>query len=72
MIRLDGDDGRQVSTVVGVSRSAIASLEGGTVANDTRMALRTQGRSAVEAIIRRGEEPPARIVCSTQGCQAEN
>ncbi len=35
----------------------MASLERGTTANDTRMALRTQGRSAVEALVRGGEDP---------------
>lgn len=72
LVRLQADDGREASTVVDVSRTAMTSLERGTVANETRMALRTQGRSALEALVRSGEEPPARIVCSTQGCRAEN
>jgi hypothetical protein len=72
VVRLEADDGRQASTVVDVSRTAMASLERGTVANDTRMALRTQVRSAVKALVRGGEDPSARIVCSTQGCRAEN
>jgi hypothetical protein len=72
LVRLEADDGREASTVVDVSGTAMASLERGTVANDTRMALRTQGRSALEALVRSGEEPPARIVCSTEGCRAEN
>jgi hypothetical protein len=72
VVRLEADDGRQASTVVDVSRTAIASLEKGTVATDTRMALRTQGRSAVEDIVRRGGDPSARILCSTDGCQPEN
>jgi hypothetical protein len=71
VVRLQADDGREASTVVDVSRTAMAALEHGTVANDTRMALRTQGRSAVEALARAREEPAARIVCSTEGCRAE-
>jgi hypothetical protein len=43
VVRLEADDGRQASTIVDVSRTAMASLEGGTVAIDTRMVLRTQG-----------------------------
>ena len=72
VVRLEAEDGRQASTVVDVSRTAMAGLERGTVANDTRMALRTQGRSAVEALVRAGQKPSARIVCSTEGCRAEN
>jgi hypothetical protein len=71
IVRLEADDGRETSTVVDVARTAMAALEHGTVANDTRMALRTQGRSAVEAIVRAREEPAARIVCSIEGCRAE-
>jgi hypothetical protein len=69
-VRLVADDGREASTIVDVSRMAMDSLEFGSVADDTRMALRTQGRAVVENAVRRGEEPPARIVCSTQGCRA--
>jgi hypothetical protein len=58
-LRLEADDGRQASTVVDVSRTAMTGLERGQVASDTRMALRTQGRSALEALFRSGEEPPA-------------
>jgi hypothetical protein len=51
-------------------------LETGTVAHETRAALRTQGRSAVESAVKslgRGDEdPPARIVCSTDGCRADS
>jgi len=72
VVRLEADDGRQASTVVDVSRTAMASVERGTVATDTRMALRTQGRSAVEALVRGGDDPSARILCSMQGCRAEN
>ena len=71
-VRLTAEDGREASTIVDVSRTAIASLESGSVADDTRMALRTQGRTAVEKLVRRGEEPPARIICSTEGCRAES
>jgi hypothetical protein len=71
VVRLEADDGQEASTVVDVSRTAMAALGHGTVANETRMALRTQGRSAVEALARRREEPAVRILCSTDGCRAE-
>jgi hypothetical protein len=45
-------------------------LERGEVADVTRQALRTQGRSPVEAAVKRGEDPPARIVCTPTGCKA--
>lgn len=32
------------------------------VADATRLALKTQGRSPVEAAVKRGADPPARIV----------
>jgi hypothetical protein len=70
-VRLEAEDGRQASTIVDVSRTAMDTLEFGSVADDTRMALRTQGRTAVENVVRRGDEPPARITCSTEGCRAE-
>jgi hypothetical protein len=72
VVRLEAEDGRQASTVVEVARTAMAGLESGTVATDTRMALRTQGRSAVEDIVRRGGDPSARILCSPEGCRAED
>jgi hypothetical protein len=71
-VRLEAEDGRQASTIVDVSRTAMDSLESGPVADDTRMALRTQGRTPVENVVRRGGEPPARIICSTEGCRAES
>ncbi len=43
MVRLEADDGREASTVVDVSRTAIAALEHGTVASETRMAPRNAG-----------------------------
>jgi hypothetical protein len=70
-VRLTAEDGRQATTVVDVSGRAMAILETGTVADETRMALRTQGRAAVENVVRRGKEPPARIICGTEGCRAE-
>jgi hypothetical protein len=70
-VRLEAEDGRQASTIVDVSRTAMDTLEFGSVADDTRMALRTQGRAAVENVVGRGDEPPARITCSTEGCRAE-
>jgi len=63
-------DGREVWTRVDVTREALKRLEGGVVADATRQALRTQGRSPVEAAVKRGEEPPARIVCTPTGCKA--
>jgi hypothetical protein len=44
-------------------------LENGAVADDTRLALRTQGRSPVEAAVKRGNDPPEHIVW-TPGCKA--
>ena len=69
-IRSTSRDGREVRTRLDVSRDAIAKLENGVVADDTRLALRTQGRSPVEAAVKRGEDPPARIVCTPTGCKA--
>lgn len=63
-------DGRDAWTLVDVYLAVIKELENGSVANDTRLALKTQGRSAVEAVIKRGDDPPARIVCSASGCKA--
>jgi len=37
-------------------------VENGVVANETRLALRTQGRSPVGAAAKRGEDPPAGII----------
>jgi hypothetical protein len=71
-VRVEAEDGRRASTIVDVSRTAMDTLEFGPVADDTRMALRTQGPAAVENAVRRGDEPPARIVCSTEGCRAES
>jgi hypothetical protein len=69
-IRCTSRDGREVQTRVDVSRDAIAKLEKGVVADDTRLALRTQGRSPVETAVKRGEDPPPRIVCTPTGCKA--
>lgn len=74
-VRLTAEDGREAWTVVDVSGTAMAILDTGAVAHETRAALRTQGRSAVEGAVKslgRGDEnPPTRIVCSTDGCRAE-
>jgi hypothetical protein len=76
LVRLTAENGREAWTVVDVSGTAMAVLESGTVAHETRAALRTQGRSAVESAVKslgRGDDnPPARIVCSTEGCRAES
>jgi hypothetical protein len=68
-IRSTFRDGRDVWTTVDVSLAAMGQLENGSVADDTRLALRTQGRSAVEAAVKRGEDPPERIICSASGCK---
>jgi hypothetical protein len=69
-IRSTAPDGREVWTRVDVSLAAMNQLVNGPVADETRLALRTQGRSPVEAAVKRGDEPPARIVCSAFGCKA--
>jgi hypothetical protein len=69
-VRSSAPDGREVWTSVDVFRAAMSQLEDGSVAADTRLALRTQGRSPVEAAVKRGAGPPARIICSASGCQA--
>jgi|SRR6187401_1440603 hypothetical protein len=69
-VRSTGSDGREVSTRVDVSRDAMERLEQGSVADETRQALRTQGRSPVETAVKRGDDPPARIVCTPTGCRA--
>jgi hypothetical protein len=69
-VRSSTRDGRETTTVVEVFVAAMNQLAKGEVAQDTRLALRTQGRSPVEALVKRGDDPPARIVCSASGCQA--
>jgi hypothetical protein len=71
-IRSTSHDGSEVRTTVDVSRAAIERLEDGLVAEDTRLALRTQGRSPVESAVKKGDEPPARIVCTPRGCKARD
>jgi hypothetical protein len=67
-VRSTSPDGKEVWTRVDVFRAAINQLEKGSVAGETRLALRTQGRSPVEAAVKRGDDPPERIVCSASGC----
>jgi hypothetical protein len=69
-VRSTTTEGREVWTRVDVTRDAMKRLESGEVADATRQALRTQGRSPVEATVKRGEDPPARIVCTPTGCKA--
>ena len=69
-VRCTDRDGREVATIVEVELAAMEQLEKGTVAKDTRIALATQGRGPVEVVVKRGDNPPARIVCSASGCQA--
>jgi hypothetical protein len=70
-IRSTAPDGREVWTTVDVTRAAMERLENGLVADDTRLTLRTQGRSPVEAAVKRGDHPPARIVCTPSGCKVQ-
>ena len=53
-----------------ISRAAMDRVENGLVADDTRLALKTQGRSPVEAAVKRGGHPPARTLCMLSGCKA--
>jgi hypothetical protein len=69
-VRSEAPDGREFRTTIDVSRAAIDQLEHGSVATDTRQALRTQGPSCVEAAVKRNLEPPARILCTASGCKA--
>ena len=71
-IRSTAQDGSEVETTVDVSRAAIERLRDGAVADDTRLALRTGGRSPVEAAVKRGDDPPARITCTPTGCKARS
>ena len=72
-VRLVAEDGREASTIVDVSRTAMDTLEFGSVADDTRMARRrTQGRAVVEKVVRKGHDPPARIICTPEGCRSES
>ena len=68
-VRSSTRDGREATTVVEVFLAAMNQLAKGEVAQDTRLALRTQGRSPVETVVKRGDDPPGRIVCSASGCQ---
>jgi hypothetical protein len=47
-VRLEAEDGRQASTIVDVSRTAMDTLEFGSVADETRMALRNAGAGGRE------------------------
>jgi hypothetical protein len=69
-VRSTALDGHELWTQVEVSHIAIEQLEAGEVADETRLALRTQGRSIVEAAVKRGDDPPAHIVCTPRGCEA--
>jgi hypothetical protein len=69
-VRSQARDGQEASTIVDVYLAAMNQLAKGSVATETRQALRTQGRGPVEAIVKSGADPPARIVCSASGCTA--
>ena len=70
-VRSTARDGRETFTIVDVYLAAMSQLAKGVVAQDTRLALRTQGRGPVEFVVKRGGDPPARIVCSASGCRAQ-
>jgi hypothetical protein len=69
-VRCSARDGRETATIVEVELAVMSQLDKGSVAKDTRVALATQGRGPLEVVVRRGDDPPARIVCSASGCQA--
>jgi hypothetical protein len=69
-VRCSTRDGRETATIVEVELAVMSRLAKGSVSNDTRLALRTQGRGPVEAFVKRGDDPPTRILCSASGCQA--
>ena len=68
-VRCSARDGRETVTIVEVELAVMSRLAKGSVAKDTRAALTTQGRGPVETFVKRGDDPPARIVCSVSGCQ---
>jgi hypothetical protein len=59
--QVDAADGREAWPRVDVSREAMNRLENGAVADDTRLAVRTQGRSPVEAAVKRRGDPPPQV-----------
>lgn len=70
-VRLERGD-EKAEVVVDVTRTATTVLDaGGWVAGETRRALGTRGKSAVRDALAEGGDPPAWIVCSTEGCHAE-
>ena len=70
-VRSTSSHGDEVWTRVDVSLEAMNQLQKGSVADETRQALRTQGRAPVEAAVKTGDAPPARIVCSAAGCDSD-
>lgn len=60
-----GDQAKRV--LVEITGTALASSEG-SLPEDTRVAIETQGQSEVTKILE-FEEPPRVIVCSTTGCR---
>lgn len=66
------DDGNARRVLVEVTGSALAISErGGPLPEETREAIRTEGRSEVEKVLAHND-PPRVIVCGTTGCHAEN
>ena len=70
-VRCSARDGRETSTIVEIELAVMSQLAEGSVAKGTRLALATQGRAPVEVVVKRGDDPPARIVCSASGCQEQ-
>jgi hypothetical protein len=69
-VRSTARGGGEVATIVEVELAVMGQLAKGSVAKETRLALVTQGRGPVEEVVKRGDDPPARIVCSVSGCES--
>ena len=65
----DGQNARRVLVEVSGQAHAISEA-GGALPDDTREAIRTEGRSAVEEVLDL-DDPPRFIECGTFGCHAE-
>jgi hypothetical protein len=69
-VRSTREPGQEVWTRVDVVADVMERLATGSVADETRQSLSTQGRRAVEIIVKAGGDPPELIVCSASGCEA--
>ncbi len=66
------DNGNARRVLIDVTRTAHAISAGeGPLPDDTRLAIRTEGRSEVEKVLAY-TEPPTVVVCGTMGCRPEN